>query len=166
MARREYLPPDERSRFDTPPVLPAQQRPIFADLPAWAVSYLDQTLTPTNQVGFLIQLGYFRVVSRFFVVDRFHPADVEWICKQLKYEQGVVRLTEYAASQTVYRHRQVILGQLGYEAFSVAHRQTLQAEARRLTYLQTKPARMLDALVSYLMEHRVEVPTYNMLRDT
>jgi TnpA family transposase len=165
MARREYLPPDERSRFDTPPILTAQQRPIFIDLPSWAVSYLDQTLTSTNQVGFLMQLGYFRVVSRFFVVDRFHPADVEWICKQLKCEPGVVQLTEYAASQTVYRHRQVILGQLGYEAFGSAHRQALQAEARRLTHLQTKPARMLDALVSYLMEHRVEVPTYNTLRD-
>ena len=48
MARREYLPPDERSRFDTPPVLTPQQCPIFLDLPAWATSHLEQILTLTN----------------------------------------------------------------------------------------------------------------------
>ncbi len=165
MARREYLPPDERSRFDTPPVLTPQQRPIFLDLPAWATSYLEQILTPTNQVGFLLQLGYFRVVGRFFVTDRFHPADIDWLSNQRKIDPASLRLTDYAASQTVYRHRQLILHQLGYEAFAPAHRQALQEEAARLTHLQTKPARMLDALVSYLMEHRIEVPSYNTLRD-
>lgn len=57
MARREYLRPDERSRFDMPPGLTPQQRPIFLDLPAWAKRFLAQTLTPTNQVGFLLQLA-------------------------------------------------------------------------------------------------------------
>ena len=165
MARREYLPPDERSRFDTPPQLTIQQRVIFLDLPAWAVSYQQQTLTLTNQIGFLLQLGYFRVVGRFFVVERFHAADIDWISKQLKSESALGPLTEYAASQTVYRHRQVILEQLGYEAFNARHHQALQVEAKRLTHLQTKPARMLDALVGYLTEHRVEVPPYNTLRD-
>lgn len=80
-------------------------------------------------------------------------------------EPDSLRLTDYAASQTVYRHRQVILHQVGYEAFSPAHRQVLQDEAARLTHLQTKPARMLDALVSYLIEHRIEIPPYNTLRD-
>ncbi len=69
MARREYLSPDERTRFDTPPPLTPQQRPIFIDLPAWAQTYLQQALSPTNKVGFLLQLGYFRVVSRFFLAD-------------------------------------------------------------------------------------------------
>jgi TnpA family transposase len=165
MARREYLPPDERSRFDTPPVLTSQQRSIFLDLPAWATNHLKQMVTPTNQVGFLLQLGYFRVVGRFFVVDRFHLADIDWLSKQLQLGQDILRLTDYAASQTVYRHRQLILYQLGYEAFAPTHRQALQEEAARLTHLQTKPARMLDTLVNYLMEHRIEVPPYNTLRD-
>ena len=122
MARREYLPPDERSRFDTPPVLTPQQRPIFLDLPGWAQNYLEQTLTPVNQLGFLLQLGYFRVVGRFFIVDRFHLTDIDWLSKQLKIEPAALRLTDYSASQTVYRQRQHILQQLGYEAFASAHR--------------------------------------------
>ena len=145
MARREYLSPDERARFDTPPPLTPQQRAIFLDLPAWAVSYLQPALSPTNRVGFLLQLGYFRVVSRFFVVDRFEPADTAWLTRQLGFEPMAVTLADYAASQTVYRHRHVILDQLGYEAFS--------------------PTRMLDELAIYLRERRVEVPPYNTLRE-
>lgn len=53
MARREYLSPDERARFDIPPPLTLQQRAIFLDLPVWAESYLQQAISPTNRVGFL-----------------------------------------------------------------------------------------------------------------
>lgn len=134
-------------------------------MPTWATSHLKQMLTPTNRIGFLLQLGYFRVVGRFFVADRFHPADIHWLSKQLELENNIFQLADYAASQTVYRHRQLILYQLGYEAFSPIHRQALQEEAARLTHLKTKPARMLDTLVSYLFEHRIEVPPYNTLRD-
>ena len=115
-------------------------------------------------MGFLLQLGYFCVVGRFFVADRFYLADIDWLSNQHKIEPASFCLTDYAASQTIYRHRQLILQQLGYEAFAAAHRRALQ-EAAHLTHLQTKPARMPDALVSYLMEHRIEVPPYNTLRD-
>lgn len=165
MARREYLSPDERTRFDTPPTLTPTQRLIFLDLPTWAQTCLTQAQTPTSRVGFLLQLGYFRVVSRFFVVDRFAPADIEWLSKQLVLAPLAVRLTDYATSQTAYRHRQVILDQLGYQPFAALHREMLLAEASRLTHLQTRPARMLDGLTSYLLEGRIEVPPYNTLRE-
>jgi hypothetical protein len=35
-------------------------------LPDWAEHYYKTLATPTNQVGFLLQLGYFRIVCRFF----------------------------------------------------------------------------------------------------
>ncbi|WP_232541055.1 hypothetical protein [Spirosoma endbachense] len=38
----------------------------------------------TIRVGFILQLGYFRVVTRFFVPDRFHQTDLEWVCGQLQ----------------------------------------------------------------------------------
>ena len=60
MARREYLSPDERARFDTPPPLTAQQRAIFLDLPTWAISYLQEAITPTNRVGFLVRQRRFK----------------------------------------------------------------------------------------------------------
>lgn len=54
MARKEYLTPEERNRFENPPQLLAEQRGLFLQLPEWASQYLETLQTPTNQVGFLL----------------------------------------------------------------------------------------------------------------
>ena len=165
MARRDYLSADDRTRFDAPPHLDSTQRLILVDLPAWAESYLAEIRTATNKAGFLLQLGYFRVVTRFFVPDRFPTADLAWVCQYLRVPQADVQLEEYTHNRTLYRHRTVILTQLGYAAFDQTYRLELVGEARRLTHLQTRPALILDALVSYLRDRRVETPAYNTLRE-
>lgn len=164
MARREYLSLEERTRFDTPPVLTIHQRPILVDLPTWADTYLQQIQTPTNKVGFLLQLGYLRVTTRFFVPDRFGQDVIDWVSRQLSVDPNAVDIDTYANSRTAYRHREDILKHLGYGAFGAEYRQVLAEEAQRLAHLQTRPTLMLDALSGYLREHRVEIPAYNALR--
>jgi len=159
MARRDYLSSEERTRFDSPPQLNSSQRLILLDLPQWADAYLRAIHTPTAKVGFVLQLGYFRVVTRFFVPDRFPQSDVDWVCGQLQLLPDQVRMSAYGQSRTLYRHRTTILTQLGYQSFEEVHRTELGREARLLTHLQTRPAQMLDALVDYLRQQRVEIPT-------
>ncbi|MFD2572449.1 Tn3 family transposase [Spirosoma soli] len=165
MARRNYLSSEERTRFDSPPQLSSTERLILTDWPLWAEEYLEQIHTPTNKVGFLLQLGYFRVVTRFFVPDTYPATDVEWVARCLQLSPDLIRLKDYTHNRSLYRHRATILTHLGYQAFDEGHRRGLADEAQRLTHLQTRPALMLDALVSYLRERRVEVPVYNTLRD-
>ena len=100
-----------------------------------------------------------------FPPDRFPSVDATWVSQHLRLVQGDIRLSEYTNSRALYRHRTHILNQLGYAAFDPAHRLELGQEARRLTHLQTRPALILDALVSYLRERRVETPPYNTLRE-
>ncbi|XAZ82168.1 Tn3 family transposase (plasmid) [Fibrella sp. ES10-3-2-2] len=165
MARRDFLSPDERIRFEAPPQLNSSQRLILIDLPRWAEDYLKAIHTPTNKVGFVLQLGYFRVVTRFFVPERFALPDVEWVCRQLDITIGTVQMEEYTHNRSLYRHRSLILSQLGYSAFEMEHRDWLNGEARRLTHLHTRPTLMLDALVGCLRERRIEIPPYNTLRE-
>ena len=66
MPRQQILTPAEQQSFDNPPVLSAvERRKYFFISPA-----LDELLAslrpPTNQVCFLVQLGYFRATHRFF----------------------------------------------------------------------------------------------------
>ncbi|GAB3718650.1 hypothetical protein GCM10027592_61780 [Spirosoma flavus] len=82
MARRDFLSTDERLRFDSPPRLNAAERLILVDIPQWAEEYLQAIHTSTNKIGFLLQLGYFRVATRFFIPDRFPAADLEWVCRR------------------------------------------------------------------------------------
>ncbi len=74
-------------------------------------------------------------------------------------------MKNYQHNRTVYRHRTIILDRLGYQAFETDHRAALTGEAQRLTHLQTRPSLMLDALVSWLRERRIELPPYNTLRE-
>ncbi len=165
MPRRDFLSPEERQHFDTPPRLNAAERLILVDIPQWAEDYLLAVHTPTNKVGFLLQLGYFRVVTRFFVPDRFPAADIDWVCRRRNIRLTDVQMENYLHNRTVYRHRTIILDRLGYQAFETDHRVALVEEARRLTHLQTRPSLMLDALVSWLRERRIELPPYNTLRE-
>ena len=165
MARRDYLSAEERIRFDLPPQLMSSQRLILLDLPQWADSYLTAIHTPTAKVGFILQLGYFRVVTRFFVPERFPQSDVDWVCGQLQLSPDQINMPAYGLSRTLYRHRNTILTQLGYQAFAEVHRKDLAHEAGLLTHLQARPAQMLDALVDYLRHQRVEIPTYSLLRE-
>lgn len=164
MPRRSYISPEERTHFDTPPALDAQQRLILLDLPVWAETYLQSVQTPTNKVGFLLQLGYFRIVARFFVADRYDKDLVDWLRERVRVNPNQVDLSVYANSRTAYRHRQYILQQLGYSPFNAKHQRDLVKEAHRLAHLQTRPALMLDAMASYLQERRIEIPPYNTFR--
>uniref|UniRef100_UPI0035C97D4D Tn3 family transposase n=1 Tax=uncultured Fibrella sp. TaxID=1284596 RepID=UPI0035C97D4D len=165
MARREYLSPEERIRFDTPPTLTSSQRLILFDLPQWAEDYLENISRPTNRVGFVLQLGYFRVTTRFFELDGFADELIEWVCEQLRLPVEEVILSQYVGSGAVYHHRKFILRHLGYAAFSDEHIHQLAEEARRLSHLQTRPTLLLDALTGYLREQRIEIPSYNALRS-
>lgn len=164
MPRRAYLSSDERNRFDTPPTLTTEQRLILLDLPPWAETYLQAIQSPTNKVGFVLQLGYFRVVTRFFVSDRFEGKVIDWVSRQLRLDPNAVDLDKYTHSRTSYRHRADILHHLGFDSFEPIHQTALVGEANRLAHLQTRPALLLDALAGYLRERRVEIPPYNTLR--
>lgn len=169
MPRKDYLSADQRSRFDAPPEL--QDMRILFEIPHWTESYLKTLTSATNKVGFILKLGYFKVASRFFVPTRFTERDISLVVARLHLDPNEeITLHDYAQSQTNYRHQEKILNSLGYKAFDtqtegVTHQQLLFQEAKRLASLQTKPPLMFDAMVTYLQEKRIEIPTYNILRD-
>lgn len=163
MARKEYLSSDERLRFDSPPQL--QEVNILIQIPHWAETYLESLGSNTNKVGFLLQLGYFRVTARFFSPNRFNEKDVELLTTRFKININEIDMGDYTYSRTYYRHQEEILRECGFSAFNLTHQQSLFQEAKRLTSLQTKPALIFDAMVTYLQEKRIEIPNYNALRD-
>jgi len=136
MARKEYLSYEERQRFDSPPILSNMQRAVFIQLPDWAERYYKMLVTPTNQVGFLLQLGYFRIVCRFFDPLQFRPEDITFIQKAGKnIDPNAVDMLLYKHSSSYYRHQQEILSYLGFESFNNQHQLVLMKEAKRLAHL-------------------------------
>lgn len=117
MPRKEYLSAEARHRFDHPPILNGEQRFIFLQAPAWASQYVKGLLTPTNKVGFLLQVGYFRIVSRFFVSGRFHQADIDYIAGKISVDLNAIDMKDYQGT-TFYRHQDEILAYFGFPLLS------------------------------------------------
>src|SRR5690606_19345857 len=139
MARKEYLSYDQRQRFDSPPILNNVQRAIFVQLPDWAEHYYKTLSTPTNQVGFLLQLGYFRIVCRFFESLKFREEDISFVQNSGKnIDPNEVDMILYKQSSSYYRHQREILSHLGFEPFNSQHQLILLKEAKRLAHLQVK----------------------------
>jgi hypothetical protein len=164
MPRKEYLSSEDRTRLDYPPELVGDQRNLLMQLPDWARQYLRGLQTPTNQVGFLLQLGYFRVVSRFFVASRYPIRDIDYVIARLLVDPNGVQMESYSG-RTFLRHQKDILHYLGYQAFDNQASSLVLQEAKRLVALQTQPTLILEAMVGYLDEHRIEVPAYPTLRS-
>jgi hypothetical protein len=66
MPRQRLLTPTEQQAFDAPPVLTAGQRQKYFVVSPDLGELIASLRTATNQVCFLVQLGYFRAAQRFF----------------------------------------------------------------------------------------------------
>jgi TnpA family transposase len=164
MPRKEYLSQEARHRFDNPPVLNSEQRLIFLQAPGWALEYVKMLQTPSSKVGFLLQVGYFRMVSRFYIQTKFNQSDIEYVAERISVDSNAVDMNEYENS-TVYRHQKEILEYFGFIAFDKSSSEVLLAEAERLAHVQTRPNLIFEGMVSFLQEHHIEIPTYNILRS-
>ncbi|WP_221393482.1 DUF4158 domain-containing protein [Dyadobacter sp. NIV53] len=163
MPRKEYLNSEARQRFDNPPVLSADQKVIFLEAPQWAAEYVKTLQTPSNKVGFLLQVGYFRIVSRFFGSNRFHQSDVDYVAERISVDINAVQISDYEG-RTSLRHREDILGYFGFAPFEKSSIETLIQETQRLAHVQTRPYLIFEGMVDFLQSHHIEIPTYQSLK--
>jgi TnpA family transposase len=163
MPRKNYLNSEARQKFDYPPVLTPEQKLIFLKTPDWATEYVKTLQTPSNKVGFLLQVGYFRIVSRFFVSSRFHQNDVDFVSERISLDVNAVHMSEYEG-RTTLRHREDILGYFGFAPFEKSSEQALIEETYRLAHVQTRPYLIFEGMVAFLQEHRIEIPTYQTIK--
>ncbi len=136
---------------------------IFLQAPSWALDYVKQLQTSTNKVGFLLQVGYFRIVSRFFVPGRYPQSDVDFVTDKISVDVNTVNMTDYEGN-TVRRHQKDILEYLGFRGFDKSAGEALLSEAERLAHVQTRPHLIFQGMVSFLQEHHIEIPTYQIIK--
>ncbi|PWJ58080.1 uncharacterized protein DUF4158 [Dyadobacter jejuensis] len=144
-------------------MLTPEQKLIYLKTPEWATEYVKNLQTPSNKVGFLLQVGYFRIVGRFFVSSRFHQSDVDFVSERISLDVNAVQMSEYEG-RTTLRHREDMLGYFGFAPFEKSSEQVLIEETHRLAYVQTRPYLIFEGMVAFLQEQRIEIPTYQTLK--
>ncbi len=158
MPRKDYISLEARLRFDQPPSLTTERRLIFLQAPLWAMEYVRSLQTPSNKVGFLLQVGYFRIVGRFFVSSRYHGADVDFVAENISVDVNSVVMSDYEG-RTVLRHQKDILDYFGFSPFDKPAGEALLLEAERLAHVQTRPYLIFEGMVGFLQDHHIEIPT-------
>jgi len=95
--------------------------------------YVKGLQTPSNKVGFLLRVGYFRIVSRFFVPNRYHQSDVDFVSEKISVYVNDVNMNDYKG-RTVRRHQDEILAYIGFSPFTKSSDEFLLQEAERLAH--------------------------------
>jgi TnpA family transposase len=150
--------------FDSPPVFTAEERKQFFYLSQWASELVESFRTPTNKIGFILQLGYFKAANRFFVARKYHQNDIEFIARKLELEGELVDFGKYTDA-TFIRHKKIILKKLGYQPFNEKAKILLQDESISLNSKQTKPRLMFMSLLDFLIEKKIEIPGYHTFAE-
>ena len=89
MPRMHILTPAEYAAFETPPVFTNAERQGFFAFSQRVDDLLTTFRRPTNQICFVLMLGYFKATKRFFA-RQFHEADSAYVARYLGFLPGVL----------------------------------------------------------------------------
>ena len=95
MSRINILTDSERLEFDSPPALPVDAKVFYFNITAELANKLKKLRTATNKAGFILQYGYFKACKRFFVSNKFHRSDIEYVATILKLNFNEINLAQY-----------------------------------------------------------------------
>src|ERR1035437_4251700 len=154
----------EIKTFDFPPEFNGDERKKFFNLQKWTAETIKTFRTPTNKVGFVLQLGYFKATNKFFTYRKFHKNDIEFIARKLELSTEDIDFSAYK-ERTVIRHREIILENLGFQKFDEQSKQIVIEESFSLALKQIKPRFMFWSLVDFISRKKIEVPSYYQLSE-
>ena len=83
MYKLSILSSDKQRDFDNPSKLNTKKRASYFSLGYDIMNFVKSLRTPTNQVGFVLQLGYFRANGKFFTHYQFKSPDIDYVLKML-----------------------------------------------------------------------------------
>ncbi len=163
MPRMHILTPAEYATFETPPVFTMLERQRFFDLSPSLEHLLSTFRTPTNQLCFVLTLGYFKATNRFFA-RQFHDPDAIYVARQLGVLPGMFDFRAYEDT-TARRHRQIILDHLGFQAFEESAKHHLLTELHPLIRSQARPKAIFLHALDLLARRKTDIPSAYLLTE-
>ena len=150
--------------YDNPPIFNAYHREQFFNLPAKLQKRVASFYSIDNKIGFHVMYAYFKARRRFFTVQSFRQADIQFLCQRfglLFY--GADRLTYNR--KTYNRHRTIILQHFGYAPFKLRQYHPLIMEWIQIPLQSFDRLHLMLGVILEQLEYRhIEQPSYYMLQ--
>lgn len=167
MPKIRILSPAERKAFQLPPIFQPHEKTDSFEISDAAKKIIDAIHSPYRKVGFILQLGYFRRVGRFFSPAQFHQQDITFVCKLLALDRHQIKLEQYKDHR--FRQDQLkILEMTGFQAFESDTQASslLTQEITRLVEKQIRPKMIIYYLCHFFFQKKIVVPSYPVLAET
>jgi len=158
----QIIPERMIKKYDSPPQFSGDQRKQFSYIPRAVQNVVNSIRTPHNKLGFLMNYFYFRIMGRFYLVDRFSQRDLDVITR--RYKLSGVQIESYSSSANS-RHQEQICELLGFKRYDESTRKKLLALTIEQADKQVRPRLILGELVSWLLESKIESPGYYQLAE-
>lgn len=155
------LSANERKLFDSPPVFTLEKQQKYFLLDKELLQWL-KTITPINQVVFVLMLGYARATTRFYSVLNFPQNDLAFVIKKLKHNNSKVNLQNYQQRMANY-YKSKIKTLLGIKSFDVTTAAYITDFIMSQSARATAPKEIFIEVVNQLRQQKIECPSYNRL---
>ena len=165
MTRLTILSPQKQHEFDTPSKLNFKKRALFFSLDYEILEFVKSLRTPTTQVGFVLQLGYFRANGKFFTVQQFRTPDIDFVIKTLNILPEEVNLSFYVKKITT-DHRKKILEFLQWHPLNPNNQEKIKKHIQWHIPQQISPKRVFYSIIEYCCHNKIEIPSYHFLSDS
>jgi TnpA family transposase len=152
----------EQRRFDSPPKFSADDRTLYFSLTKSELSLVGSLRMPTNKVGFVLQLGYFKANGKFFPAEQFHQQDIKHVVKMLSMDPESINLLSYKKKIPTDHRRQILL-LLGWQPFNDRQREKAVDHIEWLVQKQFSPKAIFLSVVDFFWQNKTELASYNAL---
>lgn len=162
MTKLVILSPQKQRDFDTPSKLNGKKRALFFSLDYKMLEFVKSLRTATNQVGFVLQLGYFRANGKFFTQQNFKSVDVDFVVKLLNVTSEDIKLSNYVQKTPIF-HRQKILEFLQWHPLDIINQEKIKKHIEWHIPQQLSPKRVFYSIIEYCCHNKIEIPSYHLL---
>jgi TnpA family transposase len=165
MTRLSILSPQKQHEFDAPLKLNLKKRAFFFSLNPETFEFVNSLRTPTTQVGFVLQLGYFRANGKFFTTQQFKTPDINFVMKMLNISPEEINMRTYSHSTLLF-HRQKILELLQWHPLNAQNQEKIKKHIEWHIPQQLASKRILYSALEYCCHNKIEIPSYHFLADS
>lgn len=165
MSELIILRPEERRTFDKCPALSKHERQIYFRLDAKTKREISKLPKQINRLGFVLQLGYFKAIAKFYPTSAFKKRDINYVKRLLGMKESMAIDFSAYTSSTYYRHQEKIEKLQKWTPFNDSNYIQLLAHAQHHAGLQRKPAYIFRQLITFCWKHQITIPTYTELAE-
>ncbi len=162
MTKLVILPPLKQREFDSPSKLNSKKRALFFSLDHDIMEFVKTLRTPVNQVGFILQLGYFRANGKFFTPQYFRSPDIDHVCKMLGFDSNTINMMIYQ-EKAIRDHRKKIFEFLQWHPLDSNNQEKIKKHIEWSIPQQLSLQRVFYSIIEYCFHNKIEFPSYNLL---